>query len=152
MVFKIGYSFIEIIIVLGILSLILLISVNVLLSFNKERTLESAAERIVSAINEAKSKTMSGEYASEYGVRFEQSRIVFFKGSVFTEPNSDNKEYKLPAEIEIYDIFLNNGGQDMFFKRFSGETEKYGSISLGFKNDHSKSKIIKIGISGITNY
>lgn len=152
MVFKQGYSLLEVLIVIGILFLFLLLSMNVFSSFNKDRKLESEAETIISIINEAKSKTMAGEFASEYGLHFELNRIVFFKGIMFIESNSENKEYKLLPEIEIYNISLNGGGQDIVFKKFSGETENYGNISLGFKNNHSKSKIIKISISGISKY
>lgn len=146
-----GYSLLEIIVILAIISLVLLFTTDVFSSFNKNKTLYAESERILSIINEARSKTLSSKSGSEYGMHFEQVKIVSFKGTVFNSLDLNNKEVLFSGGVEIYDISLDGGGVDLFFKKFTGEVGKYGTIKLRLKNDNSKTKIIKINQNGVVN-
>lgn len=146
-----GYSFLEIIIVLAIMSFVLLFTTDVFLFFGKNKALYAETERVISIINEARSKTISSKNASEYGAHFEQTKIVSFKGTVFNSFDPNNKEVFFSEGVEIYNISLNGGSADLFFKKFTGGTDMYGTISLRLKRDNSKIKIIKISQSGIVN-
>jgi len=148
---KKGYSFLEIIIVFAIMSFLLLFTTDVFSSFSKDRVLYAESERALSTISEARSKTISSKSGSEYGVHFEQLKIVFFKGAVFNSLDPNNKEVFFSGGVEIYNISLNGGSADLFFKKFTGETDKYGTVSLRLKRDNSKIKIIKINQSGVVS-
>lgn len=148
---KKGYSFLEIIVVLAIISFVLLFTTDVFSSFNKNRALYAETERVMSIINEARAKTVSSKDNSEYGTHFEQSKIVSFKGAVFNSLDVNNKEVFFSGGVEIYNIALNGGGADLFFKKFTGETDKYGTVSLRLKQDNSKIRIIKINKSGVVS-
>ena len=144
-----GFSFIEILVVIAVLAIIVLIVAAGLSSFYKSQTLNSAVNQVISLINQARSKTLSSEDASQYGLHFETSRIILFKGGSFIEFSPDNKEFVLPASVEIYDLFLNGGGSDLVFQRLTGQTDEDGTISLRLKAGASKTKIITIEPSGI---
>lgn len=146
-----GFSFIEIVITLAVLGIILILTMTGFSSFYKDQILNGAINQTISLANEARSKTMSSKGASQYGIHVEPSRIVFFKGTEFVESSADNKEFILPASVEIFNISLNSGGSDLVFQRLTGETDNYGTISFRLNGGASKTKIITIESSGIVN-
>lgn len=148
---KYGFSLLEFIIVLGILAAVFLISTDVFSGFYKNRLLDSEVLKAASIIQEVRSKTLSSKNFSEYGVHFEQRKIISFTGASFASSSPDNKEYIISNSVEIYDIMLNGGGQDLFFKKLSGETNAYGSVGFRLKNDFSKTKRITVSNSGLIN-
>ncbi len=153
MVFKFskGFSLIEILTAIAVIAIILAIATQTFKNFNQEKALDAETNKIVSVINGARSNTSSSKDFTEHGVHFEQSKIVFFNGSVYNGSDPNNKEYKILGLVEIYDISLNGGGQDLFFKKLTGETDKYGTISLRLINNQARTRNIKISQSGVMN-
>lgn len=144
-----GFSLIEILVAVAVLVAVAALTAAVFSSFYRVQTLNSAIEQAISLIKEARSKTLSSEGASQYGVHFESSRLVLFKGSGFTEGNPDNKEFVLQSAVEIYDISLNGGVVDLVFKRLTGETNEYGGVFFRLKASPSKTRNIIIESSGL---
>ena len=144
-----GYSFVEILITIAVLAVISSAITASFFSFYKTRALGKEAARVLDLIHEARSKTVSSKDASEYGMHFDASRAVLFKGIVFTEPSSDNKEITLLNSVEIFDISLNQGAGDLFFKRITGETDNFGIIRFRLKGNSDKIKTIVISGGGI---
>lgn len=147
-----GFTLLEIIISAGILVLIAALTAAAFSSFYKTLALNAAAENGLVMLQQARSNTLSSKDSSEYGVHFESSRIVFFKGAAFSEPNPDNEEYKLSSFVEIYGISLNGAGSDVVFQKLTGKTGQYGVISLRLKSDISKTKTITINSNGSASY
>jgi len=83
---------------------------------------------IISMINEAKINTISSKDGLFYGVHFEATRAVLFKGPVFSEPNPDNNELAFSPLIEISSIVLNGGGPDIVFKKQSDLEAIYDNL------------------------
>ena len=148
---KQGFSFIEILVVLAVLAIVVAFGATAFLPFYRNQILNGALEQVVALINEARSKTLSSEDASQYGVHFETSKITLFKGTIFSESNPDNQEFKLPSSVEISEILLNGGGPDLVFKRLTGETNQFGRIGLKLKADTPRVKSITIETSGLVN-
>src|SRR3989338_10343517 len=146
-----GFSLIEMLVVIAILVLMATVITVGLSSFYKGRTLDGAVEQAISLINEARSKTLSSKDSSQYGVHFETSRLALFKGPVFTEPNSDNKEFIFSSSVEMFGTTLNGGGSDLVFKRLTGKTDEYGAVSFRLKIDNSKIKNITIEPGGVVS-
>ena len=144
-----GFTFIEIIIAVAILMVITTFTLISLNTFKENQSLKNAVNETVSLINQAKSKTSSSQDFSQYGVHFEFYRAVLFKGTTFSEPNSENIIIDIPSLIEISSISLNGGGVDVVFQRLTGKTDQNGSIIFRVKNDASKTKTISIKNSGI---
>jgi hypothetical protein len=120
-------------------------------SFRNAQTLENSVSEIISLIREARGKTLSSEDSSQYGLHFEASRMVFFKGTVFKEPGPAapyNREIQLSPLVEISSISLAGGGSDVIFKRLTGGTNQYGSVVLRVKSDTSKTRTININSTG----
>ena len=103
--------------------------------------------------------TLSSKDFSQYGVHFEEQKVVLFKGAIFTEPNSNNKEVKISSPVEIYNISLNGGGSNVVFQKLTGKTNEYGTISFQspeisgcLPGAPSIKKIITIQSSGSFSY
>lgn len=146
-----GFSFIEVLVAVAVIAIILTMATQTLKNFNNEKSLDAETNKIISIINEARSNTSSSKNFIEHGIHFEQSKITFFKGTAYNSSDPNNKEYKISGPVEIYNISLNGGSQDLFFKKLTGETDKYGTIGLRLINNLLKIKTIKISQSGVVN-
>lgn len=148
-----GISIIEMIIAIAIGAILVTAVVISFSSFRNSKIVDVSADQILSAINEARVKTVSSEDYSRFGVHFETGRTVLFKGKgdVFTEPNSSNVQMTLSPLVEISDLSLNGGGADIVFQKLTGKTSNYGSLRVRLKSDNNKYKTISVKSTGIAN-
>ncbi len=144
-----GVTIIEIIIAVAILAVITAFTLIALNTFRENQSLKNVVNETVSLINQARSKTLSSQDFSQFGVHFESSRAVLFKGTIFSEPNADNIVLTLPSSIEISSISLNGGGANLIFQKLTGKTGEFGAIVFRVKNDIAKTKTIDIKNTGI---
>ena len=145
-----GYTLVEILVVISILTVIFAVSFIGYNSFRKETQLDIKVDEINSTLKTAQAQTLSSLQADNYGVHFETDRFIFFKGSAYDSMSSDNIVNELPNDLEIYDIILNSGGSNVVFERLTGGTENYGSIKIRIKNT-SQYRTISIESSGVIN-
>jgi len=146
-----GFSLIEMITVIAIGAVLVAVIVISFSSFRNSKIVDVSADQVLSVINEARVKTVSSEDYSMFGVRFEASRVVFFKGGAFTEPNSSNIETPLSPLVEISNISLNGGGADIVFQKLTGKTSNGGFLRVRLKSDNNKYKTISVKSTGIAN-
>lgn len=146
-----GFTFIEIIITVAVLMVITVFTLVTLNTFRENQSLKNSVNETIALINQARSKTLSSQDFSQYGIHFESSRIVLFKGITFSEPNPDNIVLTLPSKIEISGISLNGGGVNLIFQKLTGKTDQFGSIIFRVKNNISKMKTIDIKNTGIVD-
>ena len=146
-----GFTLLEILIIAAIALFLAIGSFSVYGNYNKSRSLEVSAQNIASLLKTARSKTLASNDASVFGVHFETSRAVLFKGATFSEPNVDNREYRLPGVVTISTINLNGGGNDIIFERLTGETQQFGTTTVSL-TDSSKERNITISATGIIEF
>ena len=146
---KKGLSLIEVIIVAAIVLILFSVSQTAFNGFRKKQNLLEAANKIESFLKEARSMTISAVDSSNYGVHFEQNKAVFFKGSIFSLEDLNNKEFILNNFIEISDINLPENC-DVVFNKLSGSTDCFGSIVVSLVSDSSKFKTVEIYPTGIS--
>lgn len=144
-----GLTFIEIIIATAIILVLAVFTLVTLNTFRENQSLKNSVNETVSLINQARSKTLSSQDFSQFGVHFESSRAVLFRGTTFTELNPDNVVFALPSSIEISSISLNGGGANLIFQKLTGKTGEFGTIVFRVKNDAAKIKTIDIKNTGI---
>ena len=143
-----GLSLIEVLIVIFIIVLLVSISTLSYRFFERGTELESASQEILAVLKLVQTKTLASEKASQYGLHFENDRYILFKGNLYQAGALENKIYQLPSRLEIYQINLSDGGNDVVFKRISGESEQNGTIALRIVSEPSRSKTITIDASG----
>lgn len=143
-----GFSLIEVVVAMAIM--IILISITILIgrSFNNTENLESAGRIIGEKVKLAKARSLGALNDTNYGVHFENNRIVVFAGSVYADGALTNEIFNLPGNIDINSISLAGGGPDMVFGRLTGTTANYGSIGFRVANDSSKSKQMTVNEEG----
>ncbi|MDP6249540.1 MAG: hypothetical protein QGH26_01800 [Candidatus Pacebacteria bacterium] len=146
---KKGFTMTETIIIVAVSIILFAIIVSAFSGFNKNQSLNSTSSEVVSVLNEARALTLASLDNKAYGVHFQSDKVIFFKGSVFSSSDPDNKITTISSKISISNISLNGGGDDIIFQRLTGKTDQDGTITLSLVSDPSKSKTITVGVSGI---
>ena len=131
MINKKGFTLIEILVVIGVISILIVMAAAGLRLFEGKTQLKSQAQNILTILELARTKTLASEGASQYGVRFEQDKYILFKGSAYQEGEENNKTYQLPGQLKINSIDLTGEGDIVVFQRLSGQASSSGTIELG---------------------
>lgn len=127
---KRGFTFIEIMIVLGILGLLSAIIFSTFISLRKSQALDKDTEIVAEVLTQARSQTLSSQNASQYGVHIASAGITLFTGSSYIAGAATNQSFSLTATDSIVTISLAGGGSDIVFDRLTGETSQNGSVVI----------------------
>lgn len=146
-----GFTILETVISLAIFLILAVIIIFSFSPFRNNQELTNSVQETINLLNLARSKTLSSENSFQYGVHFESSQIILFRGESFSESSPDNIVVALSSLTEISAINLNGGGNNLVFQRLTGKTNNYGTITLRIKSDISKIKIIDVKNTGIVN-
>jgi len=151
-----GLTLIELLVVISILLIILGITIQSFRYFQGNEALSDSAEKIINILRMAQSKTLAsegtGQVGSQYGVYFDKitnpHQYTLFKGANYAADPSSYEVHQISKSVEIYEINLAGGGQEVVFNRLTGETGNFGKVSLMLKSDNSKTRTIGIQSSG----
>ena len=143
-----GFTLIELLISIVVLTIISAVIISGYNTISKGSELKTAAFKILDVLNLAHARTIASLATSSYGVHFESSQYVLFKGTVYNAGDPDNIFYLLPSTLQIDDITLAGGGADVLFDRLTGKTSQSGSLVVQFVTDATRSKTITILSSG----
>lgn len=144
-----GFTLAEILVATGIIVVLSVMGFHTFILFRKTAELKSTVENAMSSLLEARAKTLSSRDAAQYGVHFEQDKMIIFKGSLYSPGDSVNQEILLPPRVEISAITLAGGGGEVIFKRFSGETDQSGTITFRLRLDPNETSSVSILASGV---
>lgn len=133
-----GFTIIELLIVIGIISIMSGTAALSFLSIQSSNEREVTVQEIVSILRKNQSLAMSGEKQSEFGVHFENDKYTEFEGVVYTAGADGNIEHPLTPGVSIQNINF-PGVSEVSFARLTGKVSVAGSIDLGV-----------IGIGGIS--
>lgn len=120
-------------------------------SFRSSKALQIVSEEMLSLLDEARGNTLSAKDSYAYGAHFESSIIVLFRGTAYSISDPNNKTVDIDGAVEIADISLAGGGQDVLFQRLTGKTNQNGTIIIRLKSDNLKTKTIAIEASGVAS-
>ena len=135
----------EALIVLAIIIILIAIVLPSFKTMRDNQVLKSTASDVFSALDKARSQTLSSVNSSEYGVHFQSDKVVIFKGKVFSSSDLNNENIFITAPASISSINLSGGAVDLYFNRLSGAPDKTGTITISIS---SLSKIITISATG----
>lgn len=147
-----GFTFVEILVVIAIAAVLFAIIASGFSGLRRGSDLSLAVDDSISFLQEARTKTLSSESASVYGVHFETSQFVSFAGDTYNPSSGTNKVRILPVSIEISVVSLQGGGSDVVFRRLTGETSSYGTVTFRQTGNPSITKttqILSTGLAGI---
>ena len=112
---------IEIIVAIGVLAIV---GTTVFVGFSKateSADLKTSAFKVVDALQFARTRTIASLASSQYGVHFEQTQYVLFRGATYNASDPDNIVYPISSRVEIANIALAGGGSDVVFDRITGK-------------------------------
>lgn len=143
-----GFTLIEIVIAIGVLAII---GTTIFVGFStatESADLKTSAFKVVDALQFARTRTIASLASSQYGVHFEQTQYVLFRGATYNASDPDNIVYPLSLRVEIADITLAGGGSDVVFDRITGKTTQNGSVTVRLTADPTQLKIVEISTAG----
>lgn len=125
-----GFTFIEILITIGIFSILGSITLNALSNVRTGRELDAAVSETIATIRLAQSKTLASVEDSQYGIHFETDRVMLFQGASYAAGTTTETNV-FSSRVRIMGISLLGGGSDVVFQRLTGTTTAYGTIQMG---------------------
>ncbi|MDO8728805.1 MAG: prepilin-type N-terminal cleavage/methylation domain-containing protein [bacterium] len=144
-----GFTILEILIAISIMVLMITIVSFSFSKLNSSQTLDTSADLVVSILNETRSLTLSAVDDSQYGVNFEASQIVLFKGSIYLSADPSNVVTELNPQVGLRNVILNGGGTSVIFKRLTGNTVETGTVEIFLKASTTIFRTITISATGI---
>lgn len=158
-----GFSLIEILLVISLLTIILAISVPNLFNLSSQANISSISLDIKSLLREAQSKAMNTDTQEqpttfEFGIHFESNSYTLFKGSSYNSSDPDNFVVSTPNSIVLSSNLKCNStpldcANSVVFSRISGEVinfdlnnESYICISEPSTNKKIKLSLNSIGV------
>jgi len=103
-IFEKSFTLLEILLVIGIISILLVFIVPLSLDFYKSQQLEAQTQSVIQTLRRAQSKAMAMELDSPFGIYFGTSNYTLFKGSFYSDPGRDlqyDEIFDLPEIINV---------------------------------------------------
>ena len=145
-----GFTVLEILMVIGIMMLISSVVLVSLSQFRARKILDASVEVVMIAFSQAHLDTISSKDDSVYGVALRSNEAIYFKGSVYPgDSDPSNKRYVFSNAIEIANISLNGAGTYVYFKRFSGGTDQYGTFDVRLKGSTITKTTVTVSQVGV---
>ncbi len=139
----------EIMFVVAIAALAVTIITISFYKLNSSQALDKAAALVVSTLDEARSLTLSSKDASQYGVHFEPSQVVLFKGATYSPSDSGNVAADVHSLVSLRNITLSGGNTSVVFKRLTGNTDETGTVEIFLKAIPETFRTVIISGTGI---
>jgi prepilin-type N-terminal cleavage/methylation domain-containing protein len=124
-----GFTLIEILVSISVVVILAAIMWMGLSSFRESYELDQSADAILALLKDARTRTLASDGATQYGVHFEETKVVLFSGASYN-PAGAIDTFQLPSSIRISSVNLAGGGRDTVFARLSGATTQSGTIVL----------------------
>lgn len=140
-----GFTLIEILLSVAIITLLLGLSLPVYESFVRRNDLDLTTQNIVSVIRRAQLYARSADEDSEWGVRASPTSLTLFKGSTYATRNTAFDEVvTIPASMSA------SGTTDVVFAELTGSPSVAGSYTLTSTTNDTRT--VTINAKGMVNY
>lgn len=146
-----GFTALELLMVVAILVILSVIIITPFAAFRNSKVLDTTSEETLALLSEARGNTLSAKDGYQYGVHFEASQIVLYRGATYSSSDVNNKAAVLDSAIEVSSIVLTGGGSDILFDKLTGKTAQSGSVVIRVKSDTTKTRTITIVGTGIAS-
>jgi len=136
-----GFTLIEILIVIFLISILAFFFASVGLNFYKSQQLESQTQTILQTLRRAQLNAMSVELDSSFGVYLTNDSYILFKGSSY----ANNRDPQYDEVFDLPEIINVSGLSEITFSKFEGKPNVTGNIIL---NSGGESRTININKFG----
>jgi prepilin-type N-terminal cleavage/methylation domain-containing protein len=145
-----GFSILELLIVVAVLGFVSTLTIVSLSSLTRANVLDSAAGDIISALSEARSRTLTSEGDTVHGIHFSTNAITRFTGGTYSAVDPTNVVLSLPPSVTLSSTALTGGAVDVVFARLTGVASATGTVTIAKSSDATDTKIITITTAGIS--
>lgn len=120
-----GFTFVEIVIVMGIMTILMMIASFNFFPIQQKTSLSLTIQSLITDMKQQQLKAMSGE--STQGIYFDpdQKNYVIFKGTTYESSNTSNFNIPLGAQIIVSSIDFS--GRQLLFAPVSGEISNFAA-------------------------
>lgn len=147
-----GITALELLMTVAIMAILAAIIVSPFAQFRNSKVLDTAGENALSILTKARGNTLSSKNSYQYGVHFESSQMVLFRGATYSSSDPNNEAVILDNALEISSIYLAGGVSDaVLFDRLTGKTSQDGTVVIWVKSDTSKTRTITINATGVVS-
>jgi len=140
-----AFTLLEFLLVVGIMAILVTITMPLALDFYRNQQLDISAKEIVQTLRRAQLKAMAVESDSSFGVYFEDSSYILFKGVSYIV----GRDVQYDEIFSLSQIIKLSGIQEVVFSRVDGNPNVTGNIIVanGFEN-----RTININPVGLINW
>ena len=140
-----GFSLIEVLLSVGIISILAGLSLPVYMSFQNRNDLDIAATSLASALRRAQVYTRGGHGDSQWGVSVQSGQITLFKGSSYVSRDTSYDEINtMPTSITL------SGDGEVVFTKLTGTPDSATSTTLTSINNDTRT--VAINAKGMVSY
>lgn len=144
-----GFTLTELLVVIAVMALIGSIVWGGLSNYREVQALQSTADVIVATLGEARSRAISSVEAKQYGVHFEEKRIVLFEGNQYLSSSASNTITILNNAISVSSSGLTASSTEIVFEKITGKGSASGQIKVFLTADVDKNFVIIVEPIGI---
>jgi len=143
-----GFTLIEILVVIGIISTIFMLSTLAVLNIQKTQLLENNAWAVVSLLRQAQNQALNGVSVdganqTNFGVHFDSStgEYILFRGDNFNPGDSYNFVQNLPSGLS-FNLTLPSGN-NVVFNKITGRVGNYNNLRhfIRIRDDNTGNEI-----------
>jgi prepilin-type N-terminal cleavage/methylation domain-containing protein len=124
-----AYTLLELIVAMGIFTIISAVLIPFTVNFLKSNSAKSAATDLSSLIYSYQQESYGGNNSKSYGFKFSNTSYTLFVGSSFAAAES-TEVINLPAGITISSLNLTGGATEMVFTSGSIKPSTNGTIRI----------------------
>lgn len=140
-----GFTFIEILLVVALISITAGISIPIYQSFQTRNDLEISGITIAQTLRRAQLLSQAVDGDISWGVNITVGNITLFKGESFSLRYAEFDEvFSMPTSISV------SGLEEIIFEKFTGEPQNTGTTTLTSINNEKRS--ININSKGTISY
>lgn len=141
-----GFTLLEIVIVVALLTLVGSLALVSFLRARVSRELVTTTQNVLSVLARAQANSLAGRDDSSWGVRLDQAQYVLFRGTTYASATL-TEPYPVAGRLEIVNVSLVGGGQEVVFDRITGATVQPGTFELRSR-DGAETFLIAVDASG----
>lgn len=142
-----GFTLIELLVSIAIVTLLAALGLSSFINSRNVRDLSNSGSEVLSVLRQAQAKTLAGEGNTTWGVRIEAPRYILFRGASYAGATL-TEIFSLPTSIEIANITLAGGGQEVVFNKLTGRTIQTGTFDVRVKGTGGAVFSVTIDSSG----
>lgn len=141
-----GFTLIEVLLSVAIISAIAGMSLPILGSFNNRNDLDITAQSIVGQLRRAQTYARGMNGDAQWGIRLQNGSATLFKGALYASRDTAYDETSpIPSSITV------DGTSDITYSKLDGAPNTAGSITLTNTNNN-ESRTITINAKGMVSY